>query len=160
MKSRALRMGSIGVIGMACITLMTFAESPAPQSPYAPAGWYWTGDGVWCQLPIGPCYGDWDDPDNWEWRGIALPSWNYPQKPQDDVYLTWTISEPLIVYLTTEEIDALEIHGTAVVPTKSLTFESKGSDPQILSCDHLTLRATNGDLVITVTDRAGIKTVD
>ena len=159
MKNRVLKTGCMVIASIVCITLITFAESPPPVPPQGPTGWYWTGEVVGCQFPEGPCIGSWDNPSNWEFRGLSHPTWDYPQEPSDDAYLTWADAYPLILYLTTEEIDSLDIHGNAEGPTQSLTFEGNGS-PKTLSCNHITFKAIDGPFLVTVADHATIRTVD
>ena len=85
MNNRTMRITLVTLAGVAFITLVAFAIDPV-MPPNTPTGWYWTGEGLLCGPPMGYCR--WDEPDNWEWHGLAVPTWQYPQDPDDDVYLT------------------------------------------------------------------------
>ena len=155
MRSRVFRSASLLMLG--CLTAVTVAESIPSQGP---AGWHWTGDGLVFLVPEGVYAGDWDDPDNWDFEGSFVPLHQYPQMENDDAYLEWDNAADLIVYLSTETIDFLEVT-LAQQRTATITFDGGGAPGETLSCDHIRLRAQAGaTLTFVVADAATLETVD
>jgi hypothetical protein len=166
MTSHVIRVGCVGMAGMACIALITFAESPPPQQASGPTGWYWLQDAVACTPPPFPdlCQGAWRAADNWEWRSgdsYLEPMGEYPMLLTDDAYLRWSKSQPLVVLLSTEGIDSLEVQGYASGSPQSVTFESEDAGGNALSCDHVSVKAGGDEtFVFTLADNAEFRTVD
>lgn len=169
MKSYSLKTALVAIACVGCVTLIAFSTPPLLYVPSSslPTGWHWIGEGVWCDRPVVDCRGPWALADNWMWHSVnnsPQPPWDYPQDVTDDAYIAWSRETPLVVELSTEpteRIDFLEVKGTPyIAPTQSVTFESISPEGNTLECNHMTFKAIDGTLFVTVKDNATVKTVD